>query len=99
MENVIEIKNLTKHYEDFTFNDISLNIPNGSIVGLIGENGAGKSTLIHSILGIIQSDYSKLRIFGLDFKTHEKSIKEDIAVIFDATHYNLNFTPHLLARF
>ena len=54
MENAIEIKNLSKSYEDFCLNNIILNIPKGSIVGLIGENGAGKSTLISSLLGIIK---------------------------------------------
>ena len=49
MENAIEIKNLSKSYEDFCLNNIILNIPKGSIVGLIGENGAGKSTLISSL--------------------------------------------------
>lgn len=39
MENVIEIKNLNKKYEDFSLNGITLDIPKGSIVGLIGENG------------------------------------------------------------
>lgn len=71
MENVIEIKNLNKKYEDFSLNGITLDIPKGSIVGLIGENGAGKSTLISSILGIIKSSYDDLKIFGLDFKTDE----------------------------
>ena len=75
MENVIEIKNLNKKYGDFSLNGITLDIPKGSIVGLIGENGAGKSTLISSILGIIKSSYDDLKIFGLDFKTDEINIK------------------------
>ena len=41
MENVIEVKNLHKQYNDFELKDISFTIPEGSIVGLIGENGAG----------------------------------------------------------
>lgn len=96
MENAIEIKSLTKKYDDFTLKNISLNLPSGTILGLIGENGAGKSTLIQSILGIVKSDYQELKIFGLDFNTHEKEIKEDIAVIFDNTHYNLEFTPKFI---
>ena len=78
MENVIEIKNLNKKYEDFSLNGITLDIPKGSIVGLIGENGAGKSTLISSILGIIKSSYDDLKIFGLDFKTDEINIKGSV---------------------
>ncbi len=56
MDYAIEIDHLTKHYPDFTLNDITLHIPSGSIVGVIGENGAGKSTLIRSMLGIIHCD-------------------------------------------
>lgn len=50
MANAIEIKHLNKNYKDFGLKDISLTIPVGSVMGLIGENGAGKSTLIASIL-------------------------------------------------
>lgn len=98
MENAIEIKGLTKNYRDFILNDISLDIPKGCVVGLIGENGAGKSTLIQSILGVVECQYDKLNYFGLDFGTYEKKIKEDIAVIFDNTHYNLEFTPYFIGK-
>ena len=56
MNNVIEIKNLSKTYDKFKLDDISLNISKGIIVGLIGENGAGKTTLIKSILNLINID-------------------------------------------
>ena len=46
MENAIVVKNLTKKYEGFTLNNISFQIPKGSIVGFVGENGAGKSPTI-----------------------------------------------------
>ena len=98
MENAIEIKNLSKSYEDFCLNNIILNIPKGSIVGLIGENGAGKSTLISSLLGIIKSSYEELKIFGMNFKTDEIQIKKDIAVIFDTTHYDDEFTPKFIGQ-
>lgn len=98
MENAIEIKNLSKSYEDFCLNNIILNIPKGSIVGLIGENGAGKSTLISSLLGIIKSSFEELKIFGMDFKTDEIQIKKDIAVIFDTTHYDDEFTPKFIGQ-
>ncbi len=48
----LKLDGVTKHYKDFTLDNISFHVPEGSIVGLIGENGAGKSTTIHSILGL-----------------------------------------------
>lgn len=96
MNKAVEIKGLSKRYNDFSLNNISLSIESGTIVGLIGENGAGKSTLIQSILGIISSEYETLNFFGKDFKNHEQDIKEDLAVIFDTTHYNLEFTPKFI---
>ena len=43
MENAIEIKNLSKEYKDFSLKNISFDVPEGAIVGLIGENGARKN--------------------------------------------------------
>ena len=42
--NAIEIKNLTKSYKGFLLDNITLTLPSGCIMGLVGENGAGKST-------------------------------------------------------
>ena len=65
MDNIIEIKHLEKKYDDkFKLGEISLSIPKGVIVGLIGENGAGKTTLIKSMLNIIKIDNGEVKIFG-----------------------------------
>lgn len=48
--NTIEIKGITKHYKNFTLDNVSLTLPGGCIMGLIGENGAGKSTIIRLLL-------------------------------------------------
>ncbi len=42
MENVLEIKNISKNYKGFSLKDVSFNIPKGFVMGLIGPNGAGK---------------------------------------------------------
>lgn len=42
MKNILSIKNICKKYEKFKLDNISLDIPQGVIVGLIGENGPGK---------------------------------------------------------
>lgn len=83
MENVLEIKNLSKKYEDFALKNVNLKLPKGMIMGLIGENGAGKTTTIKSILNIIQGDCGEIKIFGLDNQKNEKQVKEDIGVVLD----------------
>lgn len=57
MKQALHIKNLTKKYKDFTLDHISLDLPYGMILGLIGENGSGKSTLINSILNIVKHGF------------------------------------------
>ncbi len=67
-------------------------------MGLIGDNGAVKSTLINSILGIADCESSLTAMLGLDMKTHGKKIKEDIAVIFNDSHYDVNLTPKIIGH-
>ena len=54
--NALTVSRLTKKYEAFTLSDISFEVPQGTIAGLIGENGAGKSTTLNSILGLVRKD-------------------------------------------
>ena len=53
MEYAIKTSHLTKDFGSFKLDDVSLTLPGGTILGLIGENGAGKSTLIKCLLGIL----------------------------------------------
>lgn len=78
--NVIEIKNLTKSYKDFRLDKLSLSLPSGCIMGLIGENGAGKSTTVKSILGIVRPDGGSIKVFGHDISPEDKN---DIGVVLD----------------
>lgn len=82
-ENAIEIQGLTKKYDGFTLDNISFNVPKGSIMGFIGQNGAGKTTTIRALLGIIRYDSGKITMLGMDNKENEYEIKEQIAVVFD----------------
>ena len=82
MENNIELKNVSKKYKDFELKNISFNVPQGCIVGLIGENGAGKTTTIKSILNITKAD-GNIKIYGKDNKKSEKEIKKEIGIVLD----------------
>ncbi len=81
--NAIEIRNLTKHYSDFTLDNLSLTLPSGCIMGLIGENGAGKSTTIKLILDMVSRDGGEIKILGRDNKDQFELTKEDIGVVPD----------------
>lgn len=92
MKNNIELQNLSKKYKDFELKNISFNVPQGCIVGLIGENGAGKTTTIKSILNITKSK-GTIKIFGEDIRKNEKKIKEKIGVVLDDSFLSDYLTP------
>ncbi len=77
--NALNINNLTKKYSGFTLENISFSLPQGCILGLIGENGAGKSTTIRSILGSIKYD-GDIEILGQHISAE---LKERIGVVLD----------------
>lgn len=81
--NAIEIKDLTKSYSGFTLDHLNLVLPEGCILGLIGENGAGKSTTIKLILDIIHKDSGSITLFGRDNGEDIRLAKEDIGVVLD----------------
>lgn len=90
-DNAIEVKGVTKKYDDFTLDNLSFEVPRGSIMGFIGQNGAGKSTTINSILNIIPIDAGEINILGMDHIKDEKAIKDRIAVVFDELPFHDNF--------
>ena len=57
---------VTKRYDNFTLDNVTLEVPRGYVVGLIGQNGAGKTTLMRAILGIIETDAGSVELFGKD---------------------------------
>ncbi len=82
-ENAIEINSLTKHYDGFTLDNVSLAVPRGSIMGFVGQNGAGKTTTIRALLGINRPDSGSIKLFGQSPDKNEAAIKSRIAVVFD----------------
>ena len=64
--NALEIRDLCKSYPGFSLQNLNLTLPQGCIMGLIGENGAGKSTTIKLILEMVRRDSGSIRIFGKD---------------------------------
>jgi ABC-2 type transport system ATP-binding protein len=83
MENVVELKNVTKKFKGFSVKNIDLQVKQGFVTGFIGENGAGKSTTIKMMMNLLKPDAGEVKLFGLDYKTHEKAIKERIGFVYD----------------
>jgi ABC-2 type transport system ATP-binding protein len=66
-DNVVEISGLSRQFgKQFALEDVSLTIPRGKVVGLVGVNGAGKTTLIKHLLGLLRAQSGTVRVFGLD---------------------------------
>lgn len=97
-ENAIEIKNLTKRYDGFTLDNVSFNVPKGSIMGFIGQNGAGKTTTINSLLNILKWDSGEIRLLGKEMPEHEYEVKEQIAAIFDVLPFNDDLSAKQLTK-
>ena len=63
--NAIALDNITKSFNGFTAVDqLSLQVPAGSIYGFIGPNGSGKTTTIRMIMNIFYPDSGDIHIFG-----------------------------------
>lgn len=81
--NALEIKNLCKAYPGFRLDNLSLTLPQGCILGLIGENGAGKSTTIKCILDLVRADSGSITILDRDSREDIRLSREDIGVVLD----------------
>ncbi len=62
MNDVIQINQLVKKYQNFQLGPLTVSMPKGMIIGLIGENGAGKTTFMKSMLGIIHPDSGEIQM-------------------------------------
>lgn len=96
MNNILTLNHVSKKYggSDFSLKDISFSLPEGSILGFIGENGAGKSTTINCILNVIKRDSGKIEIFGKEMEADDTEIREEIGVVYDSN----NFPQYLTAE-
>lgn len=93
MENALEIRHLSKYYDTFRLEDVSMRIPKGSIVGLIGENGAGKSTTMKATLNLVGKDGGEVLFWGKTLEEDEEAIKEKLGVVFDGINFYETLTP------
>ncbi len=84
MNNLIEIRNLTKSFgSKKAVDDLSIAIQAGEIYGFIGHNGAGKTTTLKSLVGILQFDEGEILIDGCSIQKDPIVCKKKIAYIPD----------------
>lgn len=79
----LKVQGLYKKYRRFRLQDISFDIPPGSIMGLLGKNGAGKTTIMKLLTGSISKNNGKIQIGSTDMEKEPIKAKSDIGFIID----------------
>ncbi|MHC1767875.1 MAG: ABC transporter ATP-binding protein [Verrucomicrobiia bacterium] len=70
-EPVVRLESISRRYgSKLALDRVSLNVPRGVVLGLVGANGAGKTTLIKHVLGLLRAKEGTVRVFGLDPVAH-----------------------------
>lgn len=83
MKNIIEVKNLTKEYKTLkAIDNLSFEVHEGEILGLLGPNGSGKSTTINCLLSLLNFQSGNIKIFGKTMSPSAYDIKRKIGVVF-----------------
>lgn len=83
MKKIIEVKNLTKQYKELkAIDNLSFNVVEGEIFGLLGPNGSGKSTTINCILQLLSFESGSIKVFGKEMMPDSYDIKQKIGVVF-----------------
>ena len=83
MENVIELQNVSKSFKGFQIKNFSMEVKKGFVTGFIGGNGSGKSTTIKMIMNLMNPDSGNVSLFGMNYSTDAKGIKERIGFVYD----------------
>ena len=87
---MIKISNVTKTFDDFTaIDNLSLEINNSSIYGLVGYNGAGKTTLLKTIAGVYVPDSGTVEMDGIDLFKHPEK-KQELFYVPDDLYFGLS---------
>jgi len=78
---LLQVKELEKHYDRFTLDRVSFSLEPGYIMGFIGRNGAGKTTTIKAMLNLIHRDGGEVTVNGRSYSEHENECKKDIGFV------------------
>lgn len=84
---MLEVKNVTKRYKEFTLDNISFQLPKGYIMGYVGQNGAGKTTTINCITGLCSPNEGTITVDGITVEKDAANYKEQIGFIGDESYF------------
>lgn len=92
---IIETTGLDFYFKDFkALDQVTLNVPQGSIYGFLGPNGAGKTTTIRILLDLFHPEPGKVRLFGKELRNHREAILGRIGALIE----NPSIYKHLSGR-
>lgn len=95
---MLSIRGLSKRYMNFSVEDVTFNVPDGTVVGLIGENGAGKSTIIKSVLGAVHPDGGEILVDGMPLDKLDRSGRQKISFVLDDMGLPIELTLSMLDK-
>ena len=102
--NILELTNITKHYKTVTaLNNVSFNVPEGSVYGILGPNGSGKTTLLGIILDILKASSGSFTLMG---KSSNADVRKQVGTLLETPnfyHYlsaekNLQIAAHIKGK-
>ena len=80
-EPAIRIEGIEKRYPDFVLDRISLEVPEGTILGLIGPNGAGKTTIMRILTGLVRQDGGVVEVLGRAMPAEQVWVKREVGYV------------------
>lgn len=95
---MLSIRGLSKRYMNFSVEDVTFKVPDGTVVGLIGENGAGKSTIIKSVLGAVHPDGGEILVDGMPLDKLDRSGRQKISFVLDDMGLPMELTLSMLDK-
>lgn len=95
---LLEVRNLSKHYKAFDLKNINFTLPKGYIMGYVGPNGSGKSTTLNLIANICKCTEGEVRIAGMTCEEEPIHYRECIGYIGDEFYFPDNFTVKNIRR-
>jgi ABC-type multidrug transport system ATPase subunit len=82
---VLEIKNITKHYGRIqALNNVSFQVPEGSVFGILGPNGSGKTTLLGIVTDILKASSGSFEFFG---KPASADLRKNIGTLLETPNF------------